>query len=84
MTSPSERQYASLMGPLLGLYYPLPFESEYKNRIALNTSRLKSLWCSVYSREQVEVQVKQYGGIILPDNFARKLDYDSHAVEQLP
>ncbi len=77
-----ERYYASLMGPLLGVYYPLPFQQERKNRAALNTSRLKSLWCSVYSREEVERQVKQFGGYIMPDEFADKLDYDSFAVEE--
>lgn len=81
MTSPS-REYASLMGPLLGVYYPLPFESEGKNRIALNTSRLKGVWCSVYSREEVEMQIQQFGGVMLPDEFANRLDYDSFAVER--
>ena len=74
------RSYASLMGPLLGMYYPLPFDNEWQNRMALNTSRLSKLWCSVYTLEEVEQQIKLYGGFMLPDGFANKLDYDSHAV----
>ncbi len=74
--------YASLMGPLLGVYYPLPFDNERQNRVALNTSRLSKLWCSVYTRKEVEEQIEQFGGVMLPDEFANKLDYDSFAVEK--
>ena len=80
--SSTQYYYASLMGPLLGLYYPLPFDNERQNRIALNTSRLKGLWCSVYTRKDVEDQIRQFGGMMLPDEFANKLDYDSFAVEK--
>lgn len=76
------RSYASSMGPLLGLYYPLPFDNELQNRKALNTSRLSKVWCSVYSRDQVEEQIKQFGGLMLPDEFATKLDYDAFAVDE--
>jgi hypothetical protein len=72
--------YASLMGPLLGVYYPLPFDNERQNRTALNTSRLSKLWCAVYTRHEVEDRIKQFGGVILPDEFASKLHYDSFAV----
>lgn len=74
--------YASLMGPLLGIYYPLPFDNERQNRIVLNTSKLSKLWCSVYTRNEVEEQIKRFGGQMLPDEFANKLDYDSFAVEK--
>lgn len=73
-------KYASLIGPLLGIYYPLPFEDEEKNRLALNTSRLKNLWCRVYSEEEVNRQIKSFGGIKLPVSQASNLDYDSAAV----
>lgn len=73
--------YASLMGPLVGVYYPLPFNNEGKNRIALNTSRLQHLWCSVYTRKEVEAQIERFGGLMLPDKFVHDLDYDSHAVD---
>jgi hypothetical protein len=76
------RSYASLMGPMLGVYYPLPFDNELQNRAALNTSRLSKLWCSVYTRDEVERQIKDFGGLILPDEFAGRLDYDAFAVEK--
>lgn len=74
------KYYASLVGPLLGVYYPLPFDDEGTNRIALNTSRLQRLWHSVYRREGVEAQIELYGGVMLPDEYARRLDYDSYKV----
>ncbi len=72
--------YASLTGPLLGLYLPLPFSSEALNRVALNSSSMKRLWCSVYSEDQTTRCISEYGGTKLPDSFARKLDYDSGVV----
>lgn len=71
--------YASLVGPLLGVYYPLPFENGTKARIALNTSRLSKLWCSVYSADETKKLVEKHGGLILDDKFSKYLDYDSHA-----
>jgi hypothetical protein len=76
------RFYASLIGPLLGVYYPLPFTSQVQNRIALSTSRLKDLWCSVYPDFEVDLQIKQFGGLKLPETFAQWLDYDSDAVDR--
>lgn len=81
MNSPTPTLFASLTGPLLGVYYPLPFADENSARRALNSSGLKRLWCSVYTREQVAEQLDTYGGVQLPDTFARKLDYDSWEVE---
>lgn len=75
------RQYASLVGPLMDLYYPLPFDDEILNRVALNSSRLKSLWCSVYTEDQVNKMVLQYGGTKLPDKFANNLDYNAYEVQ---
>lgn len=75
--------YASLIGPLFGLYYPLPpdLENEELMRVALNTSRLKDLWCSIYTKEETERQIGKYGGLILPNAIAYNLDYSSHEVE---
>jgi hypothetical protein len=67
---------------MLGVYYPLPFEDPDLCRVALNTSKLKSLWCSIYDEETVDQAMEQFGGVKLPEGFARKLDYDSHAVSQ--
>lgn len=72
--------YASLTGPLIGLYYPLPFDDERICRVALNTSKLAKLWCAVYTREQVDSAIAEFGGARLADKFAGNLDYDSHAV----
>jgi len=75
-------KYASLIGPLLGVYYPLPFEDELENRVALNSSRLEKLWCAIYEREQVELYIRRFGGTMLPEKYARALDYDSFLVDQ--
>jgi len=72
--------YASLIGPLNGIYYPLPFEDDTKNRIALNTSRLKSLWCSIYNEEETNTCILKYGGFKLPEFYANELDYDTYVV----
>lgn len=79
------KRYASLVGPLLGVYFPLP--TELTNRVAegvaLNTSKLQRLWCSVYDEKEVDRMIKQFGGKKLPDHpFASQLDYDSHEVER--
>lgn len=75
-------KYASLVGPLIGIYYPLPFDTELKNRLALSSSRLKLLWCSLYDEQQVDEAIREFGGIKLPASFARALDYDSFVVNQ--
>jgi hypothetical protein len=79
------KRYASLVGPLLGVYYPLPaFDSEVEERVALNTSRLSLVWCTIYNEEEVDRQMKQFpGSVKLPDRFAALLDYDSHEVNRV-
>lgn len=80
------KYYASLIGPLRGVYYPLPDElaSEGKRRMAMNTCRLKDMWHSIYLAADVQRQALDfYDSVVLPDDFAKKLDYDSHAVEQV-
>lgn len=74
--------YASLIGPLTGLYYPLPTElnTYIQQRKALNTSKLKALWCSIYSVKEVDGQIEKFGGQKLPDRLARTLDYEHHKV----
>lgn len=77
------KNYVSLTGPLLGIYFPVSDDwNEAQIRRALNTSRLKNLWCSVYPRKEVFSQIIAYGGQILPDNFINMLDYDSFEVEK--
>lgn len=73
--------YASLIGPLIGLYYPKPPELDTMQfRLALNSSRLKSLWHSIYDAAEVRRQLLEYGGQMLPIEYASRLDYDSHFV----
>lgn len=75
------RYYASLTGPLLGLYFPLPKGlNALQMRRALNTSKLKSLWCLIYSANEVQEQISKWGGIVLPDEHANRLDYDYDTV----
>jgi hypothetical protein len=75
------RRYASLIGPLLGVYYPLPEGlNPRQERIAMNTSRLKLLWHNVYDEGEVDSQIREFGGTKLPDSCAKNLDYDSYEV----
>jgi hypothetical protein len=72
--------YASLTGPLLGVYYPVPTDDDTEACLMLNTSKLKSLWCSLYTEDEALVQINRHGGLMLDAGFAKRLDYDSHAV----
>lgn len=74
--------YASLVKGLHGLYYPIAADSEAEARLKINNSSLKNLWCSVYTNIETERLVTEYGGVILPDAYLKKLDYDTFAVEQ--
>jgi hypothetical protein len=64
--------YASLTGPLIGLYYPIG-DDEGRGRLALNESKLEKLWCSVYTESQVDEQITQFGGMKLPANYVRRI-----------
>lgn len=77
--------YASLTGPLLGLYFPLPddLQTRQQRGVALNSSKLAANWCSVYTKKEVAEQIAQFGGMKLPDEYARRLDYDHHQVFNL-
>jgi anaerobic selenocysteine-containing dehydrogenase len=77
------QRYASLIGPLRGIYYPLPEASRDQQRVMMNTSRLKNLWHSIYDEAEVDRQLKEYGGVKLPPDFAKKLDYDSFEVSKV-
>lgn len=72
--------YASLIGPLLGIYYPLPTNDETTARLMIGSSKLSKLWCSIYSSEYVEECIKRYGGMKLPDSCAQNLDYDTDVI----
>lgn len=76
------KYYASLTGPLLGLYFPLPDQLATREQrwLAMNSSKLAKLWCSVYDEQEVDRQIKQFGGEKLSDRLSRSLDYDHHTV----
>lgn len=78
--------YASLVGPLLGLYFPLPpeLETEVQRRLGLITSGLKLKWCGIYPEQDTRDMVDRFGGVILPDHFAKQLDYDHFEVFDSP
>ena len=68
--------YASLIGPLLGIYYPIPICSLQHIDVVgilLSSTKLRSLWCSVYPTHEARRCVDNYGGLLLPDEFAMRL-----------
>jgi hypothetical protein len=68
-----ERMYASLTGPLLGLYFPLPGQSETENRVMLNKSKLSKLWCSIYPESMVDKLIISSHGTKLDESYALNL-----------
>lgn len=75
-------RYASLVGPLLGLYFPVPWDDDEVSLCALNTSKLENLWGHVYSEDEVDRMIESRGGTKLPENAAMQLDYDSYVVQK--
>lgn len=65
--------YASLTGPLIGLYFPLPYEDEEENRVLLSESKLSKLWCAIYTEAQVNEMIKDHGGMKLGKRYAMNL-----------
>jgi len=76
--------YVSLVGPLLGFYALVPgAETLEQARLMCNTDRrLRSLWCSAYTKEEVDRCIEQYGGqiIIL---YRDGMEYDYEALQEL-
>jgi len=64
--------YVSLVGPLLGLYYPLPIPASVPIEKA-NAGRLRRLWCSLYTKESAQAAAEKYDGTLLPEAFAQRL-----------
>lgn len=76
-------RYTSLTGPLRGLYYRLPQElgtDESVLRIALNSSKLRDLWCAIYTWDEVAANISQFGGQIF--DIPHQLDYDYEAMKK--
>ncbi len=74
--------YASLVKSLNGLYYPIECESELEARLKMNCSDMASQWCSIYTEEQVDGFIKEYGGIKLPLQFTGIMCFDYHKVQE--
>lgn len=76
--------YASLTGPFMGTYYPMPVELETEDqcRVACQTSKLSALWCAIYSFDDAMDAVRKHGGALLePGNWGgADVDYDYHKV----
>jgi hypothetical protein len=60
--------YAGLTGPLLGAYLPIPADDKVEAARMLNGSKLKSLWCAVYTEEELAASNAKLTK--LPKNFA--------------
>lgn len=77
------RYYASLTGPLLGLYLPLPIRPDVEKQDAcdlgallLNNSKMARLWCSIYEQGYAAELVGRFGGLLLPNEHAARLLVD--------
>lgn len=76
--------YASLVKSLFGLYYPVRADSIEEARAKMATSDLKSHWCSVYTSEEVDRQITEFGhGAKLPEYLVEVLSYDHFELSKL-
>ena len=75
--------YVSLIGPLMNLYAKVPYaENSIEAAWICNKSKLKSLWCSAYTLEEVERCIADYGGSII-ELYKDGLDFDMYELGQL-
>lgn len=75
--------YVSLIGPFLNYYAKVPHaENSVEAAWICNNSKLKSLWCSTYTLEQVEKMIQEYGGQIIA-LYSDGLDFDMFELQQL-
>ncbi len=78
-----EAVYVSLIGPLLGYYARIPYaNNSIEASWICNNSKLKSLWCSTYTREAAEKAIEEYGGQFI-ELYADGLNFDMYELEQL-
>ena len=74
------RSFASLKGPLSGVFYPLPFAEREANLVTLQGSDLKDLWCDIYTLQEVREMTPQ--PVILPYTISRRLTPDLVGLER--
>lgn len=61
-----EATYVSLVGPFMNYYAEIPYATNNLEAAWIcNNSKLQHLWCSTYTREQVDRMIKDYGGQII-------------------
>lgn len=78
-----EATYVSLVGPFMNYYAEIPYATNNIEAAWIcNNSKLKNLWCSTYTREQVDRMIKDYGGQIIT-LYKEGLDFSWYAFEEL-
>jgi len=79
-----EEIYVSLIGPFMNMYAKVPYATNnVEARWLCNADRrLKSIWCSTYSKEKVDECIEAYGGSII-ELYADGMGFDMFEFEQL-
>ena len=78
-----ETYFVSLIGPLLGCYLKIEDAPDKMTlRVALHHSRLKRLWCSIYTRANMPNEMELVGkpAIIIPCRYSN-MPEDWHKYE---
>lgn len=77
-----EATYVSLIGPFMNYYAEIPYATNNIEAAWIcNNSKLKHLWCSAYTRAQIDRMIKDYGGQIIT-LYPSGLDFDWYEFEQ--
>lgn len=76
--------YVSLIGPFLNYYALVPYaQNNVEARWICNQDRrLKSLWCSTYTYDQVVEAIHKYGGQLI-ELYKDGLEFDMDELEKL-
>ena len=79
-----EATYVSLIGPFMNMYAEIPYAENSVEAawICNQDRRMKSLWCSTYTLEQVQECITSYGGTII-ELYAEGLEFDMNELWQL-
>ena len=76
--------YVSLIGPFMNMYAKVPYaENNIEAAWICNQDRrMKSLWCSTYTLEQVQECIASYDGAII-ELYSEGLEFDMGELYQL-
>ncbi len=79
-----EATYVSLIGPFMNMYAKIPYaENNIEAAWICNQDRrMKSLWCSTYTLEQVQECIGSYDGAII-ELYSEGLEFDMGELYQL-